>query len=229
MTGLVEGLCKLTEDAVHYMDLMTLVDEEIRIELSLIDSEEKATLVVGRGIKTLEGSVDPDVRLTMEKKIYEDIIAGDADFGALIGRSRMSEARPIDGEFLKPDKASAAMEVIKTMMTVFFTPGRVKVKRLRKELAGEAHGAHPMPLVYHDDLRYAWYIVKKGEILNEAGEADPYPQVVVVLKGEGVMLIGDEKLDLEPQMVVYIPKDVLHQIEASEDVEILWLAWQAPP
>lgn len=229
MTGLVEGLCKLTEDAVHYMDLMTLEDEEIRIELSLIDSEEKATLVVGRGIKTLEGSVDPDVRLTMEKKIYEDIIAGDADFGALIGRSRMSEARPIDGEFLKPDKASAAMEVIKTMMTVFFTPGRIKVKRLRKELAGEAHGAHPIPLVYHDDLRYAWYAIKKGEVLNEAGEADPYPQVVVILKGEGVMLIGDEKLDLEPQMVAYIPKDVLHQIEASEDVEILWLAWQAPP
>ena len=67
------------------------------------------------------------------------------------------------------------------------------------------------------------------EILGEAGEADSYPQVIVVLKGKGVILIGDEKLDLEPQMVAYIPKDVLHQIEASEDVEILWLAWQAPP
>jgi mannose-6-phosphate isomerase-like protein (cupin superfamily) len=229
MTELLEGLRKLTGDAIHYMDLMTLEDEEIRIEFSLIDSKETATLVIGQGIETLEGSVDPDVRLTMEKKIYEDIIAGEADFGALIGRSRMSEARPINGEFLKPDKASAAMEVIKTMLTLFFTPGRVKVKRLRKELAGEAHGAHPIPLVYHDDLRYAWYFIKKGEVLNEAGEADPYPQVIVVLKGEGVMLIGDEKLDLEPQMVAYIPKDVLHQIEASEDVELLWLAWQAPP
>jgi len=84
-------------------------------------------------------------------------------------------------------------------------------------------------LVYYDDLRCAWYAIKKGEVLNEAGERDPYPQAIVVLKGEGVIVVGDERLDLEPQTVVYIPKNALHQIEASEDVEALWLAWQAPP
>jgi mannose-6-phosphate isomerase-like protein (cupin superfamily) len=229
MIGLLEGLCRLTEEAGLYLDLMGLEDDEIRIEVSLVDSDEAATLVVGRGIEVLGSSEDPDLRLTMERRVFDDMMEGDADFGAMVGRSRMSDVRPVNVEMLKADKASSAMEVLKTMMTIFFTPGKVKVKRLRKELAGEAHGAHPIPLVYYDDLRCAWYAIKKGEVLNEAGERDPYPQAIVVLKGEGVIVVGDERLELEPQTVVYIPKNALHQIEASEDVEALWLAWQAPP
>jgi mannose-6-phosphate isomerase-like protein (cupin superfamily) len=229
MTGLLEGLCRLKEDAGLYLDLMGLEDDEIRIGVSFVDSDEAATLVVGRGIEVLESMEDPDLRLTMERRVFDSIMAGDADFGALIGRSKISDVRPINVEMLKVDKASSAMEVLKTMMTIFFTPGKVKVKRLRKELAGEAHGAHPIPLVYYDDLRCAWYAIKKGEILNKAGEMDPYPQAIVVLNGEGVIVVGDERLELEPRTVVYIPRNVLHQLEASEDVEVLWLAWQAPP
>ena len=42
------------------------------------------------------------------------------------------------------------------------------------------------------------------------------------------MTKDQERLELEPQTVVCILRNVLHQIEASEDVEALWLAWQAP-
>ena len=227
MVGLFEGLLRLTEDAGAYMDLMRL-DDEIRIEFYLIDSGETATLVVGQEITVKEGSKNPDCRLTMEKKILDRILVGDADFGALIGRSKMSEVRPIDGEFLNKEKFPQIMQVIYTLMTVFFTPGKVKIKQLREELAGDAHGARPIPIVYWDGIRYAWYVIKEGEILNEAGEMDPYPQVIILLKGNGIATLGDEKFNIEPGKALYIPRNIVHQIEAREDIELIWLAWQTP-
>ena len=121
------------------------------------------------------------------------------------------------------------MEVIKAGMTFFFTPGRVKVREPRPELAGEAHGAHPIPLVYWDDLRTAWYVVRKGEVMNEEGERDPYPQAVVVLKGKGVFILDKAELELRPGTVVYEPPNSMHQIRAEEDVEAIWIAWKTPP
>lgn len=229
MAGLLGGLIRFTRDAEAYKDLMRIEDSEIRIEIHLIDSGESATLIVGQEISVMKDSVDLDLRLTMEKQVFDSIQTGDADFGALIGRSKMTDVRPINGEFLNQEKIPLVMEVLKTLMTLYFTPGKTKMKQLRNELGGDAHGAHPIPLVYWDNIRFAWYLIRQGEVLNEAEERDPYPQVVVVLEGKGIVRIGDERFELEPKMVLYVPRNVIHQIEASEDVEVIWLAWLIPP
>jgi len=229
LTSLIEGLRRLAEEAEPYLDLMKTEGGDVRIAVTLTDSGEGAALVVGDGITVAEEQGEPDIRLTMEKRVFEGILRGGADFGALIGRSKMSDVRPINFELLNMERAAVASEVLKAMMTFFFTPGRVKVKALRPELAGEAHGAHPIPLVYWDGVRFAWYAVRAGEVLNEEGERDPYPQAFVILRGRGVFVIDDARLELRRNTVIYVPPNSVHQIRADEDVEAIWIAWRAPP
>ena len=228
-TMLVEELRCLIDDAELYTDLMRPEGGEIRIAVLLTDSGEEATLIIGEQMEVVEGSESPDLRLTMDRSVFDSVLEGEADFGALIGRSRVSDVRPINFQLLSPERAIATTEIVKTMMTHFFNPGKVKIKRLQAELAGEAHGAHPIPLVYWEGLRFAWITVKKGEVMNEEGERDPYPQVIVILRGKGVFQLEDDEFDLEPNTAIYVPVNSVHKIRAEEDVEVVWLAWQAPP
>lgn len=228
MTSLVEGLHRLVREADLYLDLLSIEEGEVRIAVVLIDSKETATIILDDGLRVVEGEEEPDLRLSMEKHIFEAILRCRADFGALIGRSKMSDVRAINFQLLNPNRVAAASEALK-MMGFLFTPGRVKVKELRMELAGEAHGAHPIPLVYWDGVRFAWIVVKGGEVLNEEGERDPYPQVFVILSGRGTFILDDAELELRPNTVIYVPRNSVHQIRAEEDVEVIWLAWQTPP
>ncbi|MBS7637924.1 cupin domain-containing protein [Candidatus Bathyarchaeota archaeon] len=92
-----------------------------------------------------------------------------------------------------------------------------------EEPAGEAHGAHPIPLVYWNGLRSSWYLVKAGETLKREGETDPWPQMFIVLKGR--VKVHEEEFEIEPKMAIHIPKDCTHQIAAEEDVELIWISW----
>lgn len=222
------GLKRLVEEAELYADQLKQ-EEEIRVAVTLTDTGEEATILLGDSLSVSEGSESPDLRLTLESQTFENVLEGEADFGALIGRSRASDVRPINFQILNPEKAATTVETMKAMMTYFFTPGKVKAKRLLRDLAGEAHGARPIPLVYHEGVRFAWYSIGEGEVLNEAGERDPYPQFVAISKGRGRLILEDEEIPLKPNIGVYIPADSLHKIEAQEDIEAFWLAWKAPP
>jgi mannose-6-phosphate isomerase-like protein (cupin superfamily) len=211
-----------------YGDLVRQEEDEIRVAVVLTDTGEEATLTLRDKIEVGGGSDEADLKMTMERRIFDEVLRGEADFGALIGRSRMSDVRPINFQFLKPERASAITDALKAMIT-FFTPGRVKVKELSWRLAGLAHGAHPIPLVYWDGIRLAWYQVRKGEVVNEEGERDSYPQVFIVLKGRGTIFIDETELELRPNTAVYVPINSVHKVKADEDVEAVWFAWKTPP
>ena len=94
----------------------------------------------------------------------------EADAFALAGRSHIKEKRPIDFELLDQKRFPEIMETIKGLATFFLNPGKIKTKQLQLNLAGEAHGARPIPIVYWKGLRYAWYHIPADSILNEDGE-----------------------------------------------------------
>ena len=226
MVDLSDGLNRLIADSKAYIDQFTC-EEPINIEIQLTDTQETATLTVHRQI-TLNKDAPPDIRLYMTSGIFKGILKGEADFGAMIGRSKMTDKRPIDFQFINPAKANQIMSVLYSLMTIFFTPGDIKVKNLDKSLAGEAHGAHPIPLVYWNGIRYAWYHIEKGETLNEAGEKDPYPQTFQIIKGIGTAHIGETTIEVQPGQAIYVPANVVHKVEAHEEIELLWLAWKTP-
>jgi len=173
---LVEGLGRLLSDAELYRDQLTR-EEPVRVGLRLTDTEEEATLGFGESVTLEPGLKAPAVTLTMESCVFRGIMDGSRDFGAMIGRSKMSDIRPINYQLNEPGRLGDAMETVKALMTVFFTPGRVKVRPLRRELAGDAHGAHPIPLVYWRGVRSAWYNVNPGGDPQRGGGEGPIPPV----------------------------------------------------
>ena len=227
MTTLIDILNRFKEEASLYMNLIEVGGEESNVGIKLTDTDETATLVITEDIEVIEGLKNPIVIITMSSSVLEKIASHEADAFALAGRSRMDEVRPINFEFVQPERSAEAMELIKGLGTFFLVPGRIKSKRLQLEFAGEAHGAKPIPLVYWKGLRTAWYHVDAGTILNKEGEKDPWPQLFTVLSGKGKALVDDEELELTPNMVVYIPRNCLHQVIAEEDVELIWIAWDA--
>lgn len=225
--NLVQSLERLIGEAELYIDQI-LQEGPFRVSVSLTDTGEDATIIAEEELGVVGGSEDSDLCINMESQTLEGILESRADFGALIGRSRYTDVRPINFQLLNPERAATANEALKALAAFLFTPGRVKVRRLTRGLAGEAHGAHPIPLVYQDGIRFAWYTVDEGETLNDEGERDPYPQVVVITRGRGALTLEDEEIMLEPGMAVYIPTSSLHMIQAEEGIEALWLAWKAP-
>lgn len=224
---LLEALENLLADSKMYEDLVYISAGSMNVGFELTDTGETATLVLGKEPRIVEGLRDTSFTITMTQSILERVMRGEADAFALAGRSHIREKRPIDFQDIDQSRMGEIMETIKGLGTFFLNPGRVKTRSLRLDLAGEAHGAHPIPIVYWKGLRLAWYHVPVGSVLNEAGEKDPWPQAFVVLDGSGSFLLEDEKLELAANTVYYIPRNSLHQIKAEKDVHLLWIAWDA--
>lgn len=224
---LVESLKQMMEDAELYSDLLYIFPGILHIGIELTDTHESATLILGQEKKVVVGLHEHAVRITMTSEILEKILKREADAFALAGRSHIKEKRPINFDSIDSNRTNEVMETIKGLATFFFNPGRIKTKELRLDLAGDAHGAKPIPLVYWKGLRYAWYHIPVGTILNEKGEIDPWPQAFVILKGSGIVKIETETLEIKEQTIYYIPRNCLHQVQAEQVVELLWIAWDA--
>jgi mannose-6-phosphate isomerase-like protein (cupin superfamily) len=224
---LLDALETLLADSKMYEDLLYISAGSMNVGFELTDTGETATLVLGDTPQVMEGLVDTSMTITMTKDILEQVMNGEADAFALAGRSHIKEKRPIDFKDIDQNRASDVMETIKGLGTFFLNPGRIKTRSLQLDLAGEAHGARPIPLVYWKGLRFAWYHVPAHSTLNEAGEKDPWPQAFVVLSGKGSFVMEGERLAIEPNTVYYIPRNSLHQIDAEDDVQLLWIAWDA--
>ncbi|MBD3159356.1 MAG: cupin domain-containing protein [Candidatus Lokiarchaeota archaeon] len=230
LLDLVNTLRDFKNDSELYADLIFDAEKSITIVVELTDTGQTATLILEKetGVSSIEkGGKKGDLKVTMTTQTLHDIAEGEADAFALAGRSSMDEKRPIDFEFLNPARSAEAMEAIKGLATYFFVPGRLKNKELRVEQAGQAHGARPIPLVYWNALRTAWYHVDTGTVLNEEREIDPWPQAFIVLDGKGKIVIDDETIEMEKNRIYYVPRSVVHQIEARTDVQLIWLAWDA--
>ena len=227
MFDIVEELQKLLNDASLYMPLLNPNTEMVRACIELTDSGETATVIFNDNPKVVKGCVNPDFKILMSRETFRKIIEGTADAYALAGRSRADETRPIEFEICNKEKEEELWEVIKAMLTFFFLPSRIKIRKLTPALAGEAHGANPIPLVYWNGLRSAWYYIQEGKILNGEGEKDPWPQLFIILKGKGKAIIGIKEIDIEPGVAIYVPPNSIHQIMAENDIELIWIAWKA--
>lgn len=228
MGNLKKSVRKLVDQLGLFKTEITQITEKMNVGILLTDTKESVTLAISDDIDVIESLNNTLFDVKMRSDIFDKILRGEADAFALAGRAKMSEKRPVDFEIHEKEKASEIMEVLKAIMTFLFNPGIIKSKSLEIQFAGDAHGAKPIPLVYWKGLRYAWYHIPKGSILNEEKEHDPWPQLFVVLNGKGTVIIGDNEESLETNKSYYVPRNSLHQVKAKTDVQLLWLAWDAP-
>ena len=154
MSELLNVMERLLKEASLYLDLIKTNEGEIRISVELSDTGEVATLVLGDKIEVVDGSVNPDCKISMERQVLKNIIEGRADVFALAGKGRADEVRPIEFEIYNKERLKEIWETVKALLTYFFIPGKIKVRNLRPELAGYAHGAHPIPSPYFIGMDY---------------------------------------------------------------------------
>jgi len=210
MSKFIDTIKKLLEDVSLYEDLLMMDKGEIRAGIELIDTGETATLILDHKASAVEGLANPDFKVSMNSQTFWKITQRKADAFALAGRARPDEARPMEFEIYSKERSKEVWETIKALLANFFTPGKIKIKSLHPELAGQAHGAHPIPLVYWNGLRCSWLLVKTGEILNKEGEKDPWPQMFIILEGKGKAIIGNEEFEIRPKTAIYIPRNCVH-------------------
>lgn len=226
MNKCLQIMKKLLKDASLYLDLIVTNEHEIRVSVKLSDTGETATLIVGNKIEVADGSANPDGKLSMTSQVLDNIVERRADAFALAARGRSDEVRPIEFEVYSKERSKELWDTEAALLTYFFTPGRIKVRSLSPELAGSAHGAHPLPMVYWNGLRSGWYIVKAGETLNKERTRHSWPEMFIILKGKGKAIVHDEQFKIKPNTAIYIPRNSIHQVIAEEDVELFWMAWQ---
>ena len=93
--------------------------------------------------------------------------------------------------------------------------------------ARRVHGGMAIPLYYYPGLRTAWYMVKKGEKINEDDDTNPYHQSFTIISGEGFASIGEYNVPVKAGESYYIPPDQRHTIwtESDEPLVMIWMGW----
>jgi mannose-6-phosphate isomerase-like protein (cupin superfamily) len=99
--------------------------------------------------------------------------------------------------------------------------------RLGEEHSRVVHGAHAIPLYYGQGFRSAWYMVKKGQRLNEPGDTNPFPQAFVIISGAGMAKIGDLTIRVRAGESYYIPPESDHVLwtENDDGITLIWFGW----
>lgn len=144
------------------------------------------------------------------------------------GKTRGSDQPPLDLRLAEGLEFTPDVRIkIYTFMQHFFNPSVPEKLLLGEEYSRIVHGGHVIPLHYHPGFRSAWYLLKKGEKLNEPGDTNPFPQAFIFIEGEGFAKIGEKTIEVKAGESYYIPPNSDHVVwtESSKPLVLIWLAW----
>lgn len=139
-----------------------------------------------------------------------------------MGRSFWSDKTPLN--FINPELMPKNINPFQFVFR-YFSLGQPEKIKLEKEYARIIHGAYAIPLLYDEGLRTGWYRVEKGMIINEneKEQTNPFPTLIIGIKGKGYARIGDKELVLKDGVTYYIDKNISHSFwtEAEEGLEFI--------
>ena len=166
--------------------------------------------------------------LTMSDETLAKIYRGELTAFTAAARTNISDPAPLD--ILLPEGAGFTQSLYLQAITFiqrFFWHSDPECILLGEAHARMVHGAHAIPLFYHPGFRSAWYLVKKGERLNEPGDVNPFPQGFVFVSGQGIAEIGGKRVAIKAGEAYYIPPGISHVVWTDSDtpLSLLWLAW----
>ncbi|KPL02674.1 MAG: hypothetical protein AMJ90_05125 [candidate division Zixibacteria bacterium SM23_73_2] len=156
------------------------------------------------------------------------IYGGKMTAATAAGKAEGSDHAPLDlkwadGLELTPE----IREKFYSFIFHFFNPSVPEKVLLGEEYSRLVHGGHVITLYYHPGFRSAWYLLKKGERLNQPGDKNPFPQAFIFIEGEGFAKIGDKTIKVKAGESYYIPPDSDHVVwtESDDSLVLIWLAW----
>lgn len=199
-----------------------------KVRFHIQDADESYTVIAKDGEVTVQGSSDinVDASFTTTKKTLNDILTGKLTAFTAAGKAHVSDAAPLDWEIpyaYEPEK----MKDLYFFLMHFFNTSEPEKIPLGEEHARRVHGAHAIPLYYHPGFRSAWYMVKKDDQLNEAGDTNPFPQAMVIIDGKGHAKIGEKTVKVKEGEAYYVPPNTDHVVWTEEEspLILIWFAW----
>lgn len=144
------------------------------------------------------------------------------------GKAKGSDPAPLDLKFAEGMESTPEIrKKFYTFIQHFFNPTEPERILLGEEYSRVVHGGHVIPLYYHPGLRSGWYLLKKGERLNEPGDTNPFPQAFIFIQGEGFAKIGDKTIRVKAGESYFIPPGSDHVVwtESKKPLILIWLAW----
>jgi mannose-6-phosphate isomerase-like protein (cupin superfamily) len=144
------------------------------------------------------------------------------------GKAKDSDTAPLEMKFGEGvQSTSAVKETLFASIQRFFNRSIPEKILLGDEHSRVVHGGHAIPLYYYPGMRSAWYLLKKGQRLNEPGDTNPFPQAFIFISGEGFAKIGDTRLKVKAGESYYVPPNSDHVVwtESQEPLVLIFLAW----
>ncbi len=206
------------------------IDDDLRcrLQFNIKDIGKNLTIRIEEGKVNISEGVDENVDIIIDTNsgTIKEIYRGEMNAFTAAGKSHPSDPAPLDWK-IGGGFVPAKMKSIYYVLMHFFHPEEPEVIRLGEEYARMVHGGHAIPLYYNSGFRSAWYMIKKGESLNEPGDTDPFPQGIVVIEGQGYAKIGDKTVAIKKNESYYIPpnSDQVLWTDSDEPLVIIWLAW----
>lgn len=101
----------------------------------------------------------------------------------------------------------------------FWKKDQVEVTRFSRESSLPSHGAAIVSLYTMKDKRIAWFSLGKEEVANGDRDLDrsQIPNLFIITKGKGKAIVGEEEIELEPGMSVFVGPYVRHVFYNSND------------
>lgn len=98
------------------------------------------------------------------------------------------------------------------VMEHFWKPDAVEVTRFSRDSSLPTHGASIVSLYMMKDKRISWFTLGQEEVANGDRGLDKgqCPNLFIITKGKGKAQIGEEEIDLEPGMSVFVGPYVKH-------------------
>lgn len=115
-----------------------------------------------------------------------------------------------DMEGYKSDQQATALAYV--TLEHFWKKDPVEITRFTRDSSLPSHGAGIVSLYTMKDKRIAWFSIGAEEAANADRGLDKsqVPNLFIIIKGKGKGLIGDEEIDLEPGMSVFVGPYVKH-------------------
>ncbi|ACJ15966.1 Hypothetical carbohydrate-binding protein [Thermococcus onnurineus NA1] len=89
------------------------------------------------------------------------------------------------------------------------------------EMMENPHGVDVRKLVAMEKAQIFHITLKPGEALKR--HATPVDAFIYVIKGKGIVEVGDERAEVKKGSLVYLPKDVPHTVSNSGSLEMAFL------
>jgi mannose-6-phosphate isomerase-like protein (cupin superfamily) len=144
------------------------------------------------------------------------------------GKAEASERPPLDVGLAEGLEFTPEIRTqFYTFLYHFFNMSDPERILLGEQYSRMVHGGHVCALYYHPGFRSAWYLLKKGEKLNEPGDTNPHPQAFVFIEGQGFVKIGDKTVRVKAGESYYIPPNSDHVVwtESDKPLVLIYLAW----